>query len=54
MPRNKVNYVDAKGVGKFLDAKVFDQGKKLPWNELTKFATGEPLNPKAFAAEFAD
>jgi len=24
----------------------------MPWNALTKFATGEELNAKAFAADF--
>jgi hypothetical protein len=33
---------------------VFAPGRMLTWNELTKFATGEPLNPKAFAADFAE
>jgi peptidyl-dipeptidase A len=39
-------------VGEFMKAKVFDPGAFLPWNELTKHATGEELNAKAFAAEF--
>ena len=34
--------------------RVFAPGKSLPWNELTKHATGEPLSPEAFAAEFSD
>jgi len=25
----------------------------LPWNELTRHATGETLNAKAFAADFS-
>ena len=32
--------------------KVFEPGRTLSWNELTKFATGETLNAKAFAADF--
>jgi peptidyl-dipeptidase A len=40
-------------VGEFMRARVFGPGRSLPWNELTKFATGEPLNARAFAAEFA-
>jgi Zn-dependent M32 family carboxypeptidase len=32
--------------------RVFAPGKTLPWNELTRFATGEELNPKAFAEDF--
>jgi len=33
--------------------KVFAPGRLLPWNDLTKFATGSELNPKAFADEFS-
>ncbi len=40
-------------VGTFMKEKVFSQGRRLGWNELTRFATGEDLNAKAFAAEFA-
>jgi hypothetical protein len=32
--------------------KVFVPGRTLPWNQLTKFATGETLKAKAFAADF--
>jgi peptidyl-dipeptidase A len=32
--------------------RVFGPGRSLPWNELTKFATGAELNPKAFAEDF--
>ncbi|TWU27282.1 M2 family metallopeptidase [Bythopirellula polymerisocia] len=39
-------------VGKFMQEKIFDPGAMLPWNELTKHATGEHLNAKSFAAEF--
>ncbi len=39
-------------VGDFMKEKVFGPGAFLPWNELTKFATGEELNAKAFAEEF--
>ncbi len=39
-------------VGKFMQGKIFDPGAMLPWNKLTKHATGEHLNAKAFAAEF--
>jgi peptidyl-dipeptidase A len=45
-------YYDQPAVGKFMDDKVFDKGRILPWNELTRFATGKPLNASAFAAEF--
>ncbi len=39
-------------VGEFMQEKIFSQGLMLPWNELTRYATGEDLNAKAFAAEF--
>ena len=39
-------------VGKFMIDKVYGPGAMLPWNDLTRFATGELLNAKAFAAEF--
>jgi peptidyl-dipeptidase A len=45
-------YYDEPGVGRFMQAKVFSQGRILPWNELTKYATGEDLKAAAFAAEF--
>jgi peptidyl-dipeptidase A len=41
-------------VGQFMQEKIFDPGAFLPWNELTKFATGEELNPKAFSEEFGE
>ena len=50
-PQN-ASYVGRKDVGKFMKDRVFSQGRMLTWNELTKFATGENLNPKAFAADF--
>jgi peptidyl-dipeptidase A len=39
-------------VGEFMRQRVFGPGKTMSWNELTRFATGEPLTPKAFAADF--
>jgi len=29
-------------------------GKTLSWNELARFATGQPLNAKAFAEDLSD
>jgi peptidyl-dipeptidase A len=40
-------------VGQFMKDKVFSQGRLRSWNDLTRFATGEELNPKAFAEEFS-
>ena len=47
------SYAAKPAVGAFLKTKIFDAGRTLPWNALTKHATGADLNPKAFAAEFA-
>ncbi len=47
-----VTYVGNKAVGRFMQEKVFDPGKTLPWNELTRYATGSPLRAEAFAKEF--
>jgi peptidyl-dipeptidase A len=49
---DKVIYAGNSKVGDFMKKKVFEPGKTLPWDELTKFATGETLNAKAFAADF--
>jgi peptidyl-dipeptidase A len=45
-------YVGSKEVGDFMKQKVFAPGRALSWNALTKFATGEELNPRAFTADF--
>ncbi len=47
-----VIYVGNKKVGDFMRDKVFAPGRSLTWKELTKFATGEELNAKAFAKDF--
>jgi peptidyl-dipeptidase A len=44
--------VGKRQVGAFLRDKVFAPGKTLSWDELARHATGERLNPKAFAADF--
>jgi peptidyl-dipeptidase A len=49
---NTVIYAGNKAVGEFMKKKVFEPGRTKTWNELTKFATGAPLNAKAFAADF--
>jgi peptidyl-dipeptidase A len=51
---NTVIYADNKKVGRFMKDKVFAPGRTLSWNELTKNATGEGLNPKAFAEDFRE
>jgi peptidyl-dipeptidase A len=47
-----VIYVGNKKVGEFMKKRVFEPGRTLSWNALTKHATGEELSPKAFAADF--
>ncbi|HZU37277.1 MAG TPA: M2 family metallopeptidase, partial [Gemmataceae bacterium] len=50
-PRTAV-YVGNKDVGEFMKKKVFAPGRTLDWNQLTKHATREELNAKAFAQDF--
>jgi peptidyl-dipeptidase A len=47
-----VLYIGDKAVGEFMKKKVFEPGRTLDWRNLTKFATGEELSPKAFAKDF--
>jgi peptidyl-dipeptidase A len=47
-----VVYVGDKKVGEWMKKKVFEPGRTLDWRGLTKHATGEDLNPKAFAKDF--
>jgi peptidyl-dipeptidase A len=47
----KASFVGKKPVGEFLKKRVFEPGRSLDWNGLTKHATGENLSTKAFAAE---
>jgi peptidyl-dipeptidase A len=49
---NTVVYVNNKKVGTFMRERVFEPGRTLDWNALTKYATGETLNAKAFAEDF--
>ena len=48
----KALYVGNPEVGAFMKKRVFEPGRTLPWNALTKYATGAELNAKAFAADF--
>ncbi len=45
-------YVGNQRVGDFMKQRVFAPGRTLTWNGLTRHATGEDLNARAFAAEF--
>jgi peptidyl-dipeptidase A len=49
-PKTAQYFGNAK-VGAYFKEKVFGPGRTLPWNELTRFATGQPLNAKAFAQD---
>lgn len=50
-PREAI-YVGDKRVGEFMKKKVFEPGRTLDWRGLTRHATGEDLNPTAFAKDF--
>ena len=45
-------YLGRKEVGEYLKGKVFALGATLPWNEMVKQATGEPLTARYFAEQF--
>jgi len=47
-------YVGNPAVGRFMRQRVFEPGCTLDWNQLTRHATGEELNSKAFAADLKD
>jgi peptidyl-dipeptidase A len=49
-----VDYVNSKGVGEFLKAKIFGPGRLLRWDDLIEKATGEKLSAKAFAIDFKE
>jgi len=48
-----VVYVGNKEVGAFMRQRVFEPGRTMTWNELTRFATGAELSPEAFARDFS-
>jgi peptidyl-dipeptidase A len=47
-----VVYVGNPQVGAFMRQRVFDPGRTMTWNELTRHATGADLSPEAFAEDF--
>jgi peptidyl-dipeptidase A len=47
----RASFVGKRAVGDFLKTRIFAPGRSLDWNGLTRFATGDVLNAKAFAAE---
>ncbi len=48
----RVTFVGDKEVGDFMRKRVFEPGKTLSWNALTRHATGAELSPEAFAKDF--
>jgi peptidyl-dipeptidase A len=48
------NYTAQRSVGEFMKTRVFAPGRTMPWNELTRFATGADLNPTAFSSDFEE
>jgi peptidyl-dipeptidase A len=49
---NEVVYNNNPKVGEFMRQRVFDPGRTLKWNDLTRHATGSDLSPDAFAQDF--
>jgi peptidyl-dipeptidase A len=47
-----VVYTGNRKVGEFMQRRVFDPGRTMTWNELTRHATGADLGPEAFARDF--
>jgi len=50
----KACYVNCPEVGRYLKEKVFKPGARYAWNDLIKYATGEPLTPKYFVKQFVE
>ncbi len=48
----RASLVGQHAVGEFLRQKVFAAGKRMRWDALVPFATGEPLNPEHFVRQF--
>ncbi len=47
-----ISFVGDKKVGEYLRKKVFEPGAVYCWNDMIERATGEPLTPKYFVAQF--
>ncbi len=47
-----INYVNHPEIGRFLQEKVFKVGKRYPWEQMIKRATGSPLKVDFFARQF--
>lgn len=51
---NTTCFYGRKEAGDFLRREIFAPGKRHPWNELTRRATGEPLTAKYFARQYIE
>jgi peptidyl-dipeptidase A len=51
-PPSAITYIGDKRVGDFMRKRVFEPGRTLDWQGLTKHVTGSELNAKAFAEDF--
>jgi peptidyl-dipeptidase A len=49
-----VVYVGNPEVGAFMNRFVFEPGRTMTWNQLTRFATDADLSPEAFARDFRE
>jgi peptidyl-dipeptidase A len=49
-----VSYVGNKKVGEYMQRYVFDPGRTMTWNELTRYCTDADLSPTAFAEDFRE
>jgi peptidyl-dipeptidase A len=49
-----VGYVGNKKVGEYMQRYVFDPGRTMTWNELTRYCTDADLSPAAFAEDFRE
>jgi len=48
----RTSFFGKKEAGRFMKEKVFGPGNLYSWNELTRFATGEPLSARFFAKQY--
>ena len=49
-----ISYISQTGVGDFLRNKIFEAGAVYHYNDMIERATGEPLTPKYFVAQFVN
>ena len=49
-----VSYVGNPKVGEYMQRYVFDPGRTMTWNELTRYCTDADLSPNAFAEDFRE